>query len=205
MAPTDRRTRPLTGARSARGAPSGDKAAGAAGAAGTAGAARAAGGASAPSAAPAAGPEPLDPAALRSWLSVVRAYHLCEALMSRRLAALGVRLAEHEVLANLQREPGLSQQALAARCFTAKSHVSALLTDLESRGLVRREPDPADARAKRLTLSAAGARLANRTVQAQAEVVALMAAAVTPQAMVQVQAAMQALSERLEDELARGR
>lgn len=145
-----------------------------------------------------------DDHATRSWLSVVRAYNLCDALLARRLGALGVRTAEHEILANLRREPGSSQQALAARCFTAKSHISALLSDLEQRGFVRREPDPADARAKRLFLTAAGARLAERTAQVQAEVVATMAAAVTPSALSQVQAAMSAVSERLQAELEAG-
>ena len=37
-----------------------------------------------------------DSAAVRSWLSVVNAYHLCDALMARRLGELGVRTPEHE-------------------------------------------------------------------------------------------------------------
>jgi DNA-binding MarR family transcriptional regulator len=145
-----------------------------------------------------------DESATRSWLSVVRAYNLCDALMARRLGALGVRTAEHEILANLRREPGLSQQALAARCFTAKSHISGLLSDLEARGWVRREPDPADARAKRLFLAAAGARMAERTAQVQADVVALMSGATTAASMAQVQAAMTAVSEQLQAALDSG-
>jgi DNA-binding MarR family transcriptional regulator len=145
-----------------------------------------------------------DDAATRSWLSVVRAYNLCDALLARRLGALGVRTAEHEILANLKREPGLSQQTLAARCFTAKSHISGLLTDLEARGWVRREPDPADARAKRLFLTPAGARMAERTAQVQAQVVATMASAITPTELSAVQAAMIAVSARLEAALLDG-
>lgn len=143
-----------------------------------------------------------DDGATRTWLSVVRAYHLCSELMARRLSAVGVRMAEHEILANLRREPGLGQQALAARCFTAKSHVSGLLTDLEQRGWVRREPDPADARAKRLYLEPAGARMAERTAAVQAEVVALMTAGSTREDLAQVQAAMVAVSGRLQQALA---
>jgi DNA-binding MarR family transcriptional regulator len=112
-----------------------------------------------------------------------------------------VRTAEHEVLSNLRREPGLSQQILAARCFTAKSHISGLLTELEQRGWVRREPDPADARAKRLYLQPAGAAMAEQTAAVQAEVVALMARAAGPAALAQVQAAMDAVSEALRSEL----
>lgn len=140
--------------------------------------------------------------ATRSWLSVVRAYHHCSELMARRLAALGVRTAEHEILANLRREPGLGQQALAARCFTAKSHISGLLTELEQRGWVRREPDPDDARAKRLFLEPAGARLAERTAAVQAEVVALMTQGTPREELARVQAAMAAVNERLQQALA---
>src|SRR5215204_4717920 len=117
---------------------------------------------------------PSDKQALRSWLSVVRAYHLCDAVMASRLAAIGVRTAEHEILANLVRDPGISQQVLAARCFTAKSHVSALLRTMEDRGWVRRDADPRDARARRLFVTRSGEALARRTLKVQAEVVEAM-------------------------------
>ncbi len=139
-----------------------------------------------------------DDDAIRSWLSVVRAYHLCDALMARRLAVLGVKVAEHEIIANLRRDPGLTQQLLAQRCFSAKSHISALLTSLEERGWVRREPDPADARAKRLYLEPAGARIAERTVAVQAGIIAVMSEAVPAKTMLQVTGAMRALSTRLQ-------
>jgi DNA-binding MarR family transcriptional regulator len=145
---------------------------------------------------------PASPAApelpVRAWLSVVRAYHQCGELMHRRLAVLGVRTAEHELLINLQREPGLSQQAVAERCFTAKSHVSGLLNDLELRGWVRREPDPADARAKRLFLTAAGQRMAARTAAVQVEVVGLMTRDVPAAELQSILASMQAVSQRLQ-------
>lgn len=147
---------------------------------------------------------PADPddAALRSWLAVVRAYQQCSELMARRLAALGVRTAEHEILVNLLREPGLSQQRLAARCFTAKSHVSTLIGEMESRGWIRREPDPADARAKRLRLTAAGAQLATRTAAVQAAVVALMTDGLPQAELERVRAAMAKAGQRLASALA---
>jgi len=67
------------------------------------------------------------PHGTRTWLAVVRAYNLCDAAMSARLAELGLRVGEHEVLATLATAPGITQQALAARCFVAKSGVSMLL------------------------------------------------------------------------------
>lgn len=142
-----------------------------------------------------------DPRAVKSWLSVVRAYHLCDTLMARRLAALGVRTAEHEVLVNLLRDPGISQQTLAARCFSAKSHISGLIGSLEQRGLVRREPDPADARAKCLHLTADGEALARRTGAVQADVVRLMTQDFTATELAQVEQAMNRLSQLLEGAL----
>lgn len=141
---------------------------------------------------------PADDTATRTWLSVVRAYHLCSELIAARLAAVGVKTSEHEILVNLRRQPGMSQQALAARCFTAKSHISGLLGELESRGWIIRQPDPADGRVKRLSLTPAGAQMAARTAAVQAEVVTLMTEG-TPAAELQlVASAMAEVSSRLE-------
>jgi DNA-binding MarR family transcriptional regulator len=142
-----------------------------------------------------------DSVAVRSWLSVVNAYHLCDMLMARRLGELGVRTPEHEILANLRRDPGITQQALASRCFSAKSHISALLTLLEGRGWVRREPDPVDARAKRLFLALQGERIADRTAAVQAAVVAAMIDGETAATLREVTEAMQRVAARLKAQL----
>ena len=143
-------------------------------------------------------PSTTDKQAVKTWLSVVRAYHQCDAMMASRLAPLGVRTAEHEILANLVREPGISQQALAARCFTAKSHVSALLRTMEERGWVRREADPSDARARRLYVTRSGEALARRTLAVQAEIVDVMVRSASPKELAFIEAAMNGVSERLE-------
>ncbi|AOF87486.1 winged helix DNA-binding domain protein [Hydrogenophaga sp. RAC07] len=114
-----------------------------------------------------------------------------------------MRTAEHEILMNLRRESGLSQQALAARCFTAKSHISHLLGEMASRGWVKRESDPADGRVKRLVLTPSGSRMAERTAAVQVDVVALMTAGATPDDLANVQAAMSEASRRLLAALAR--
>lgn len=142
--------------------------------------------------------------AVGTWLSVVRAYSQCDQLMARRLEALGVKTAEHEILANLKREPGIAQQTLAQRCFTAKSHISALLAAMENKGWVRRETNLADARAKRLYLTAAGERVVAKTAVAQAEVVAGMCEAESAGALLDVKAAMLRVSERLQRMLDEG-
>jgi DNA-binding MarR family transcriptional regulator len=133
-----------------------------------------------------------------AWLAVVRAYNLCDAVMSARLAALGLRVGEHEVLAHLATAPGITQQALAARCFVAKSGVSMLLTQMQAQGLVRRETDAQDARVWRLFLTPDGAALARATMKIQAEVIGAMAAGVSDADMGTVARVMDGVSAALE-------
>ncbi len=139
--------------------------------------------------------------AVRSWLSVVRAYNLCDAVLARELAEIGLRNAEYEILANLLREPGLSQQALVARCFVAKSHMSGLLTSMQERGWLRRDHHPQDARAKCLYLEPDGQLIAEKGKLAQAKVVKIMARTITPEQMAQVHAAMLPICDALEAQL----
>jgi DNA-binding MarR family transcriptional regulator len=137
-------------------------------------------------------------AAIQSWLAVVRAYHLCDAVMTQNLAAIGMRTPDHEILAKLLRDPGISQQVLAQRCFTAKSHISSLVAQLEKRGWVKREPDPADARARRLRLTAKGEAMAKKTAVVQAGVVRAMAEAVSTNELAAIEDTMLRLAAKLE-------
>lgn len=122
---------------------------------------------------------PSSPHGTAAWLAVVRAYNLCDAVMTARLAAIGLRVGEHEVLATIATTPGITQQALAARCFVAKSGVSMLLTQMEARGWVRRDSDGADARVRRLTLTDDGMAMAQKCLAVQAEMVTAMVAPAT--------------------------
>jgi DNA-binding MarR family transcriptional regulator len=147
---------------------------------------------------------PSSPHGTAAWLSVVRAYNLCDAVFSARLAKLGVKVGEHEVLGNLFTAPGITQQALATRCFVAKSHISMLLKQMEADGWVRREADPADARAKRLSLTPAGEALARKTMKVQAAVVSGMAAPLTLKELATVERLMGPVCEALEAMRAEG-
>lgn len=119
--------------------------------------------------------------AAKAWLDVVHAYNLCDTVMATRLGALGLRVGEHEVLANLYLSPGITQQELARRCFVAKSGVSMLLTRMESQALILREADSKDGRIKRLSLTAAGAALAVQTLAIQREIIGVMTAPLSDQ------------------------
>jgi DNA-binding MarR family transcriptional regulator len=137
-------------------------------------------------------PKPeLLPEAVPAWLSVVRTFHQCDAVMARRLAALGLRVGEHEILVNLLLEQGLTQQQLAQRCFSAKSGVSMLATRLEQAGLLVRSADAVDARVWRLSLSAEGLALAKRSRAVQLQVIAAMVAGSSAGDLATIRDAMQ--------------
>src|SRR5579872_6816238 len=63
-----------------------------------------------------------------------------------------VSVAEAHAVLELSREPGLSQNALAARLRLEKSSVSRIVTALEKRGWVARKRDPSDNRIVRVHL-----------------------------------------------------
>ncbi|RZL65082.1 MAG: MarR family transcriptional regulator [Variovorax sp.] len=133
-----------------------------------------------------------------AWLACVRAYNLCEAVMTARLAELGLRVGEHEVLATIATTPGITQQALAARCFVAKSGVSMLIAQMEARGWVLRESDGADARVKRLSLTPEGLAIAQRTLAVQADVIRAMVGGASEADLATVARVMDTASEALE-------
>jgi DNA-binding MarR family transcriptional regulator len=70
----------------------------------------------------------------------------------QRARTYGMTRAQWIILARLQRQPGISQNEMAAICEVEPITVGRLVDRLESRGLVERRSDPADRRIKRLHL-----------------------------------------------------
>jgi MarR family transcriptional regulator, transcriptional regulator for hemolysin len=70
----------------------------------------------------------------------------------QRARAYGMTRAQWVILARLSRQPGLSQNEMAAICEVEPITVGRLIDRLEMRGLVERRADPADRRIRRLHL-----------------------------------------------------
>jgi DNA-binding MarR family transcriptional regulator len=136
-----------------------------------------------------------------SWLAVVKTYARCHRLLSVRLAALDLSVAQHELLLAVGRDEGLSQQTLAGRLLTGKSNVTALLQRLESRGLVRREQDAQDARGRHVYLTDEGRDRLAASSRVQAEVVELMTAGLSPAQIATLGDIMRTVGARLADAL----
>jgi DNA-binding MarR family transcriptional regulator len=75
------------------------------------------------------------------------------------LAAQGVSMWGYIVLTALGRNPMPTQTALARAIRADKTRIIGVLDDLQERGFIRREPDPADRRGHLLALTPAGRRL----------------------------------------------
>ncbi|GAA2446959.1 MarR family transcriptional regulator [Actinomadura vinacea] len=71
----------------------------------------------------------------------------------------GLSMWAYAVLLGLKEEPVRTQSALAKAIGADKTRIIGDLDDLQERGLIRRTPDPADRRARLLSLTPEGRRL----------------------------------------------
>jgi DNA-binding MarR family transcriptional regulator len=72
------------------------------------------------------------------------------------LARHGITMWGYVVLNALQDAPQSTQSALAEKIGADKTRIIATLDDLQAAGLIKREPDPADRRARLLSITPAG-------------------------------------------------
>jgi len=80
------------------------------------------------------------------------------ARFAERIKTLDLTPAQAGLLRLIMREPGQSQQAVAAKLGTPPSRLVLLVDGLEERGLIERRRDPADRRHYALYLTDAGSR-----------------------------------------------
>ena len=82
------------------------------------------------------------------------------------LDAHGISMWAYIVLSRLSDQPLRGQAVLAEAIGADKTRLIDILDDLQDRGLIRREPDPADRRARLLALTAKGRRLRDQVRRA---------------------------------------
>ena len=75
------------------------------------------------------------------------------------LAAYEISMWAYAVLTALRDRPMRTQAALASAIGADKTRLIPVLDDLQRRGLITREPDPADRRVRLLSLTSAGRKL----------------------------------------------
>ena len=106
------------------------------------------------------------------------------------------------ILARLERQPGLSQNELAAIAEVAPITVARLVDRLEEQGLVERCTDPNDRRIWRLRLTKAAEPLLRDTKRYRAEVRALMTKGIDAATLKTMVAGLRRMKENLSSALA---
>ena len=85
--------------------------------------------------------------------------HALQSASKRMAAALAITGPQRVALRVIGRRPGIAAKALAHTLELHPSTVTGVLARLEARGLIRREPDPADGRGVRLFMARKGKAL----------------------------------------------
>ena len=114
----------------------------------------------------------------------------------------GTTRAQFIILARLERQPGMSQNELAAIAEVAPITVARLIDRLEAQGLVERCTDPADRRIWRLRLTPAAAPVLRDLKRYRAEVRALMTKGVNPAVLKAMVVGLRRMKENLSSSLA---
>lgn len=133
----------------------------------------------------------------RNWVAVARACHLVQQELARQLKPLDLKTPHLDIMVNLVRHPGMSQQDLAHKLFVGRSNMTMLLPQMEKRGLVERRSDPDDKRALRLFLTEKGRALADKAIAVQAAIVDDIMSLSTPEECEQVGDSMRRIVDHL--------
>lgn len=97
------------------------------------------------------------------------AFHLLRQLFQQHTSRWQSELPEltkpqYAVMRAIQEQPGIEQVALTDAAVSTKATLAEMLSRMESRGLVRRENDPADKRRRFLYLTLEGESLLNAVI-----------------------------------------
>ncbi|THV24939.1 MarR family winged helix-turn-helix transcriptional regulator [Peteryoungia ipomoeae] len=114
---------------------------------------------------------PWDHPRFRSWIAVGRACQLMQQALTKALAPLDIKPPHLDILVNLYRFEGISQQELARKLLVGRSNMSMLLPQMEKRGLLERRPDQWDKRILRLHLTGQGRELAEEAMVIQTSLI----------------------------------
>ena len=126
---------------------------------------------------------------------------------SKRAASLWIdntpKKTQWVILARLERQPGLSQNELAALAEVAPITIARLVDRLEEMGLVERCPDPADRRIWRLRLTAKAAPHLRDIKRYRAELRALMTKDLEPEVLETVALGLRKMKDNLHSTLSK--
>ena len=98
---------------------------------------------------------------------MARACQLMQLTLARNMAHLEIKPPHLDIMINLYRREGISQQELARKLLVGRSNMSMLLPQLEKRGLIERRADARDKRVLRLHLTDEGKAVTEQAMKIQ--------------------------------------
>lgn len=140
---------------------------------------------------------PWDNPRFRNWVAVAKAAQAVGRALSDALAPLDLKTAQLDMLMNIYRHPGLSQQELAEKLIVGRSNITMLMPGLVARGIVTRTGDKGDKRIQRLALTDAGTKLLMKALAIYSALIDKAMAAATPQECDMVGAQMMKMIQAL--------
>jgi DNA-binding MarR family transcriptional regulator len=133
-----------------------------------------------------------------AWLHLMRVHHQVQKREIAHLAQYNLTLPQFDVLAQLAREEGITQQTLADRLLVTKGNVCGLMDRMMEQGLVERRADPEDRRAYMLHLTPKGKQLIETVLPAHSRIIAEQVGKLAPEKQKQLLALLGELDRALE-------
>ena len=135
--------------------------------------------------------------AIGFWIN--RVYQASRGEMYRAFGALDVDLTPEQwaVLIRVAERGGMSQTELSEATFRDAPTMSRIVVGMESRGLLERRDDPADARLRRLYLTREGRALERRLVPVVERIVVQMVQGIAEYALVTTRAVLRRMFANL--------
>ncbi len=118
-------------------------------------------------------------------------------VVDRALKPLGITRSQWWVLAFLSRRDGMTQTALASDLDLTKVAIGGLLDRMEAAGFVERRADHSDARARRVYLTRAGARMVSAIRESVEAVELEILSRIPEEALVQAADTLRTLKDTL--------
>jgi DNA-binding MarR family transcriptional regulator len=122
--------------------------------------------------------------------------------LRRETATFGVTGGQAALLHLIRRSPGIGVRTLAARERISPASMSVAVARLEKAGLVTRTADPLDRRRQALRVTEQGERILRSVRTRRTAWLAARLKRLTPEQLAAVEAAIEPLSELLEDDAA---
>jgi DNA-binding MarR family transcriptional regulator len=102
---------------------------------------------------------PWDNPRFRNWIAVAKAAQAVGRALSDALAPRDLKTAQLDMMMNIYRHPGMSQQELAEKLIVGRSNITMLMPGMIKKGHIKRSADKQDKRILRLTLTEEGTAL----------------------------------------------